>query len=227
MTSAARAPLRVAVFASGSGTTFQALLEFSRSETPQKWEVALLVTDRDRPGAVERAEAVGVAWIHVPVNGRDVADVERETLAILEESSVDLVALAGYLRLVPEGVVTRYDGRILNTHPSLLPAFGGQGMYGMRVHEAVVKAGVRVSGPTVHMVDRDYDRGRPLAQWPVPVLASDDAKALAARVQAVERTLYPRVVDHVVDALRADRPVGPYPMQGDTFTLNPSKKAAS
>jgi phosphoribosylglycinamide formyltransferase/phosphoribosylglycinamide formyltransferase-1 len=108
-------------------------------------------------------------------------------------------------------VVHRYAGRIINVHPALLPGFGGPGMYGARVHEAVLAAGVTVTGVTVHFVDEEYDRGTIIAQWPVPVLQGDDARSLAARVLRVEHLLYPRVVDAVAGGAvtlagcRADR----------------------
>jgi phosphoribosylglycinamide formyltransferase 1 len=104
------------------------------------------------------------------------------------------VVLAGYLRLVPAEVVRTYAGRIVNVHPALLPAFGGTGMYGARIHRAVLEAGVTVTGVTVHYVDEIFDHGRIIAQWPVPVLAGDTETALAERVLRVEHALYPRVV---------------------------------
>jgi folate-dependent phosphoribosylglycinamide formyltransferase PurN len=117
--------------------------------------------------------------------------------AMLEElvlARADIVVLAGFLKLVPEPVVRAYRGRILNIHPALLPAFGGNGMYGQRVHEAVIRSGVRISGATVHIVDEEYDHGAIVAQWPVPVLEGDDAESLAARILAVEHRLLPDVV---------------------------------
>ncbi len=215
------APLRVAVFASGSGTTFQALLDYSRSRETQ-WAVQLLVTDRDRPGVVSRAEAAGVEWRQVRDRDREPSDVARETLALLNQAEIDIVLLAGYLRLVPEAVVVQYRGRMLNTHPSLLPAFGGPGMYGRHVHTAVVESGARISGPTVQLVDLEYDRGLPLGQWPVPVLAHDDASSLAKRVQVAERRLYPLVVDHLASALLDGRTVTPLPFAGSAFAITPS-----
>ena len=116
---------------------------------------------------------------------------------LLRANEIDLVVLAGYLRLVPPEIVAKYDGRIVNIHPALLPAFGGPGMYGMRVHHAVVESGARVTGATVHFVNDVYDRGRIIAQWPVPVFSSDDAGTVAARVLRVEHILYPRVVQGV------------------------------
>ena len=105
-------PSRVAVFASGSGTTFQALVDHTRSQGGP-WQVALLITDRERPGAAERAEVAAVPWVHIPVSEREASDVERETLQALDSARIDLVALAGYLKLVPAGVVSRYAGRML------------------------------------------------------------------------------------------------------------------
>jgi folate-dependent phosphoribosylglycinamide formyltransferase PurN len=117
--------------------------------------------------------------------------------SLLDREKIGLLALAGYLRRIPDAVVRRYAGRMVNVHPALLPAFGGAGMYGKRIHEAVLAAGVRVTGVTVHFVDEEYDRGPIIAQWPVPVLAGDDASTLAARVLRVEHLLYPRVVNEV------------------------------
>jgi folate-dependent phosphoribosylglycinamide formyltransferase PurN len=120
--------------------------------------------------------------------------VEQGLFQVLEASGAGLVILAGWLRLIPSNVVRAFRGRMINIHPALLPAFGGPGMYGRRVHEAVVASGVRVSGATVHFVDEVYDRGAIIAQWPVPVLEGDDAEALAARILEVEHRLLPAVV---------------------------------
>jgi phosphoribosylglycinamide formyltransferase 1 len=110
---------------------------------------------------------------------------------------VDLIALAGYMRHVPPEVTRAYHGRVVNVHPALLPSFGGPGMYGARVHRAVLSADASESGPTVHFVDDVYDHGAVIAQWPVPVLRDDDEHALARRVLRAEHLLYPRVVDAV------------------------------
>jgi folate-dependent phosphoribosylglycinamide formyltransferase PurN len=124
---------------------------------------------------------------------------------VLAEHGVDLILLAGYLRLVPEAVVTRYPQRILNIHPALLPAFGGAGMYGMNVHRAVIDSGNLESGATVHFVDEEYDRGSIIAQRSVPVNADDTPGDLAARVLEVEHCLYPEAVDHLCEAILAGR----------------------
>jgi formyltetrahydrofolate-dependent phosphoribosylglycinamide formyltransferase len=195
--------LRAAVFASGGGSNFQALLDHQRAESA--WSVVLLVCDRDDAGAIDRAAAASVPAVVIRTSRRDDAEVARETLQTLARHRVDLILLAGYLKLVPRQVVAQYARRILNIHPALLPAFGGKGMYGRRVHEAVIESGAPESGATVHYVDDEYDRGPIVAQQRVPVLAGDTPEALAARVLAVEHELYPAAVDHVCEALAAGR----------------------
>jgi phosphoribosylglycinamide formyltransferase 1 len=223
----AHRPFRAAVFASGSGSNFQVLTESAREGRGERiWEVALLITDKEGVEALDRAEALGVPSRVVPVGGRPLDDVGRELLAALEGARIDLVLLAGYLRLVPPEVVRAFRGRMLNLHPALLPAFGGKGMYGIRVHEAVLEAGVRVTGATVHLVDEEYDRGPILAQWPVPVLARDTAGDVARRVGAVEHRLYPAAVESLVRALAAGAEPETLPRAapgrpGEHFRLDP------
>jgi phosphoribosylglycinamide formyltransferase-1 len=155
----------------------------------------------------------------IPVKGRDPGEIAEETLQALLESKVDVIFLAGYLRLVPAPVVQRFQGRILNIHPALLPSFGGKGMWGRHVHQAVLDAGSRVTGPTVHVVDEVYDRGLILAQWPVPVRNDDTPETLAARVLAVEHRLYPEVAAHLCRSLQEGRPLRPLEPSGGSFVL--------
>jgi folate-dependent phosphoribosylglycinamide formyltransferase PurN len=145
--------------------------------------------------------------------------VSGDTLAALGEHDIDVVLLAGYLKLLPAPVIEAYRGRILNVHPALLPSFGGKGMWGMHVHRAVLASGARISGPTVHFVDEEYDQGSIIAQWPVPVLPGDSAEELAARVLAAEHWLYPRAADHVCRALSDGRAAGPFAPPGESFEL--------
>ena len=184
---------RIAVLASGGGTNLQSILDhFDRLGQRRNGDVVLVASDRGDAGALERARRRGIPAATLATR-RNPGDAHIADL--LEEHSIDLVALAGYLQLVPADVVRRYAGRMVNVHPALLPSFGGPGMYGRRVHQAVLDAGAVVSGATVHYVDEIYDHGRIIAQWPVPVLAGDDAASLTARVLRVEHTLYPRVLD--------------------------------
>lgn len=186
---------RLALLASGGGTNFLALADYLDSLGDRRGgEIVVVASDRPAAHALERARTRGIPTRTL----RTRANPEGAELgAVLDEFRVDLVVLAGYLRLVPSDVVHRWAGRIVNVHPALLPAFGGAGMYGQRVHQAVLDAGVKVTGVSVHFVDEHYDRGTIIAQWPVPVLAGDDATTLAARVLRVEHLLFPRAVDAV------------------------------
>ena len=185
---------RIAVLASGGGSNLQAILEhFERLGERRGGDVVLVASDRENAGALERATRRGIPIGLLPGKTRPGADLD----ALLHEHAVDLVVLTGYLKLIPQPVVARFAGRIINVHPALLPAFGGPGMYGQRVHHAVIDSGARVTGVTVHFVDEVYDNGRIIAQWPVPVFPADDAGTLAARVLRVEHLVYPRVVDAV------------------------------
>jgi phosphoribosylglycinamide formyltransferase-1 len=184
-------PARVAVLASGGGSNLQALLDRFRDAATAR--VARVIGSRGGIGALERAERAGVPAAVVDARALG-PDAFRERLAA-ELEGIDLVVLAGWLQLVPVEVVARFHGRMLNVHPALLPAFAGKGMYGMRVHRAVIAAGVRVSGATVHLVDERYDEGAIVAQWPVPVLPGDTPEALAARVLAVEHRILPLAVE--------------------------------
>lgn len=211
-----RGPIRAAVFASGSGSNFQALLDRERSGG-SSWETVLLISDRDSAGALERARQANVPSRVVPFRHRTSEEIDDDLCRELEDAQVEVIFLAGFLRLIPPGVIHEYRNRILNIHPALLPAFGGQGMWGMNVHRAVIDAGARISGPTVHLVDEIYDRGRILAQWPVPVLAGDSAEALAARVLATEHRVYPEVAEQVCRALREERPIAALDPRDDDF----------
>lgn len=180
-------PMRVAVAVSGRGSNLEALL--ASLGNGDEARVVLVLSDRADAPALERARARGVAAVAL-TDWRS----GDEWLAALTEHSVDLLVLAGFLKLVPSGVIARYRGRIINVHPALLPAFGGKGMYGIRVHEAVLASGATESGCTVHLVDEEYDRGMILAQARVPVLPGDTPQSLASRVLEQEHRLLPAVV---------------------------------
>ena len=182
---------RIAVFASGNGSNLQAILDHFDGPAFGVAEVALVVSDKPTAGALDRARARDIP-AHV-VHHADAPAIER----LLDALRIELVVLAGYLKFVPAEVVRAWHGRILNVHPALLPAFGGPGMYGLRVHAAVLAAGARTSGPTVYFVDEQYDHGPVIAQEQVPVLPGDTPQALAARVLEAEHRLYPRVIADV------------------------------
>lgn len=179
--------MRVAVAVSGRGSNLEALVRALDVDAPAR--VVLVLSDRPDAAALDRARAHGIATELLP----DPAD-GADWLAQLDRHRVDLVVLAGYLRLVPAAVIDRYRDRIVNVHPALLPAFGGRGMYGHHVHAAVLRSGLPESGATVHLVDEVYDRGAILAQARVPILPGDTEERLAARVLEVEHRLLPAVV---------------------------------
>jgi phosphoribosylglycinamide formyltransferase-1 len=161
--------------------------------------VVLVISNRQEAGGLAVARAYGIPT-HVL---NDISD-PAEWLRVLAGAEADLVVLAGYLKRVPDEVVEAWRGRILNIHPALLPRHGGPGMYGHRVHEAVLASGESVSGATVHLVTEEYDRGAILGQAEVPVLPGDTPDELAARVLAVEHRLLPAAV---LAAAAAGRPV--------------------
>ena len=168
------------------------------------YRIELLVTDRPCM-AEERARAMGRAVCRIDFDD-DAAG--GELLLLLARHRAEGILLAGFLKLLPAAVCRAYRDRILNIHPALLPAFGGQGMYGHHVHEAVLRSGATLSGATIHFVNERYDEGTILAQWPVPVGPGDSADTLATRVLEVEHTLYPAAADALARAVLDGWPGG-------------------
>jgi phosphoribosylglycinamide formyltransferase-1 len=186
-------PSRLAVLASGRGSNLQAIIEhFDNLARERVAKIVLVASNRpDSPALIRAATA------SIDVAAFNPNDDGSELLALLQKFRVDLVVLAGYLKRIPPKVINEYAGRIINIHPALLPAFGGEGMYGSRVHEAVIAAGVQETGVTVHLVDDEYDRGPIIAQWHIPIYESETSDSLAARVLNVEHAVYPRIVEMV------------------------------
>lgn len=196
--------LRIAVAISGRGSNLRALLEALGPKAPA--EVILVLSNRPDAAGLELARQRDI-----PAEVLEDPTSARGWLARLARHAVELVVLAGYLKLVPLEVISAYRGRIINIHPALLPAFGGPGMYGHRVHQAVLASGARESGATVHLVDEVYDRGEVLGQARVPVLPDDTPQTLSARVREAEHRLLPAAV---LAAALAGRPVRiPEPME--------------
>jgi len=193
-------PSRLAVLASGRGSNLQAIIDhFENISRERIANVVLVASNRpDSPALIRAATA------SIDIASFDADDDGDQLLNLLQRFRVDLVVLAGYLKRIPPKVVREYSGRILNIHPALLPDFGGEGMYGARVHEAVIASGARESGVTVHVVNDEYDRGPIVAQWRVPVEPDDTAENLAARVLSVEHVVYPRVIEMVAILLNVE-----------------------
>lgn len=192
---------RIVILASGSGSNAERIMAyFAGSEVAR---VVAVVSDRRGAGVFARAAGFGVEGVWLSPKLRE---APGGLLGVLRERSADLVVLAGYLRLVPEDVVAGFPGRVINIHPALLPHYGGPGMYGRHVHEAVVAAGERVSGITIHLADEVYDRGRVLFQATTPVPAGADAEALAKAVLLLEHRHFPHVLAAYARQLNASMP---------------------
>jgi len=179
--------LRIAVLASGAGTTLQAVIDACENEDIDG-TVVLVISNNSGSGAITRARRHTIRHMHLSSRTHpDPAALDRAIRDALKSRSPDVVLLAGYMKKLGPETLAAFAGRVINTHPSLLPKFGGQGMYGSRVHRAVLDAGEPFTGVSVHLVDADYDTGPVLAQREVPVEPDDDADTLAGRVQDVER----------------------------------------
>ncbi|MCX6145324.1 MAG: phosphoribosylglycinamide formyltransferase [Ignavibacteriales bacterium] len=183
--------MNIGVFASGRGSNFQAILSaIERGILPAR--VTVLLSNKIDAGAFEIANAYSLPTVHLSQKQfADEALYAAAMLEVLRSHNVELIALAGYLKKIPTIVVREFRDRILNIHPALLPSFGGQGMYGHHVHEAVLASGVKLSGATVHLVDEEYDRGPIVLQRTVAVDELDTPETLAAKVLKVEHEIYP------------------------------------
>jgi phosphoribosylglycinamide formyltransferase-1 len=190
-------PLRIGVLASHEGTTLQAILDAcAAGEITAR--VVTVISNNSDSGALRRARVAAAEAVHLSSKTHpEPGALDGAIIAALTAQQADVVMLAGYMKKLGPALLERYRGRILNTHPSLLPKFGGHGMYGMHVHEAVLRAGETESGPSVHLVDAEYDTGRVLAQAQVPVETGDTPETLAQRVQAAERRLVVAVLGQI------------------------------
>ncbi len=202
-------PIRIAVFASGRGSNFQAIQRTLLSMEQPPARIVLCISNNPAPGAFEYAAGEGIETMRLSPKMFDAADEYARVLSeTLRRYGVEMIVLAGYMRKLPGNVVQEYRGRIFNIHPALLPEFGGEGMYGARVHEAVIASGAAESGASVHLVDEEYDTGPVVAQERIPVREGETPETLAARVLEVEHRLFPRVVIETARRLLNDRSTG-------------------
>ncbi len=188
---------QIAVLASGAGTVLQAIVDGCASGQLAA-DVCLVISNNSGSGALQRAARHAIPFRHL--SGQTHVDPAALDLAILEallDHRADLVFLAGYMKKLGPRTLSRFQSRILNTHPALLPKFGGLGMYGARVHAAVLASGESVTGVSVHRVEGDYDTGPVVAQCEVPVLSGDDVETLSARVQKRERQFVVETLDRI------------------------------
>jgi len=186
----------ISILASGAGTNAENIIRYFSNG--KKAKVTLVLSNKPQAKVLERAAALGVdAFFFDRAQFYETGEV----LMMLRRRETDLVVLAGFLWLVPEDVIESFRGRIINIHPALLPLYGGKGMYGDRVHRAVLDAGCSESGITVHYVNEHYDSGDIIFQAKCPVLPGDDVNSLAARVHGLEYVHYPRVIENLVEGM--------------------------
>ncbi|MGG1662632.1 phosphoribosylglycinamide formyltransferase [Brevibacillus sp. NRS-1366] len=186
---------KLAIFASGSGSNFEAIVQAVQDGRLGGVEVALLVCDKPGAKVLERAERLGIsAFVFQPKEYADKASFEAEIVAQLQKLDISLVVLAGYMRLVGETLLSAYEGKIINLHPSLLPAFPGKDAIGQ-----ALDYGVKITGVTVHLVDAGLDTGPIIAQLPVAVQETDTKETLAARIHEVEHGLLVEVIGLLVE----------------------------
>ncbi|RKX22277.1 MAG: phosphoribosylglycinamide formyltransferase [Candidatus Zixiibacteriota bacterium] len=193
---------RIAVFISGGGSNLQSLIDASESGR-LSGKIVLVISSRDNAYGLERAFNAEIdTFVYKVKNYAAKEDAYRDLMEMLEEYEVEYIALAGYLKLLPVPIVRQYKNRITNIHPALLPKYGGSGMYGHHVHEAVIKAGEKESGATVHIVDEIYDHGKILMQQKVSVSPEDTPESLAAKVLKIEHQIYPKALDKLIRETR-------------------------
>lgn len=186
---------RILILASGEGTLFEAIAKRCLAGEVAA-EVVALITHKEGTGAEMKALGLGVPVIVVnPMDFSDTNDWDRQLFHALESLAPDLIVLAGFTKKLGPVVIEQFFGRIINSHPSLLPKFGGEGMYGRYVYEAILRAQESLTGITVHWVTENYDEGPPLAQLEVAVEPNDSIESLMTRVKAAEREFYPKVID--------------------------------
>lgn len=186
----------IAIFASGSGTNAENIIRFFEQNASTK--VSLVLSNKGDAYVLERARRLGVPSVAVPKDGW----VDGQTVVnLLKEYQIGFIVLAGFLLRVPEDLLHAYPNRIINIHPALLPKFGGKGMYGDRVHEAVVAAGEQESGITIHYINEHYDEGDIIFQAKCPVLPGDSPEDVAQKVHTLERKHYPFIIVKVLDEL--------------------------
>lgn len=181
---------RLALLASGNGTNVANFIRYF--DRHSKIEIALVVTNNPDAFVLERARAAGIP--SAVIRGAQWKDVDFLS-GFFSGNDIDMIVLAGFLLLIPSGLVKRFEGRMVNIHPALLPRFGGKGMFGMRVHQAVIESGARESGITIHYVNEEYDQGAIIYQEKIDIREGETPESLASRIHELEYRHYPRVVE--------------------------------
>jgi phosphoribosylglycinamide formyltransferase-1 len=187
--------LRIAVLVSGGGTNLQSIIDHVEQGKIEA-RIEAVISNNSKAYALERARRHNITALHMSAKKFGSQEkLDEELLNLFETKGIDLIVLAGYMKLLSPVIIRRYHGRIINIHPGPLPEFGGEGMYGLKVHEAVLSAGLKETCATVHVVDEIYDHGPILLRGRVPVLPDDTPETLAARVLKVEHRILPEVIN--------------------------------
>jgi phosphoribosylglycinamide formyltransferase-1 len=190
---------KLAVFASGGGSNLRAIYNATRGGVLSGAEIQVVISNNSKCGALEFAHKKNISAEHISaVKYGSVEKAEEKILQVLQENDIELVVLAGYMKKLPSAVVGKYKGRIVNIHPALLPKYGGEGMFGLNVHKAVLASGDAESGSTVHFVEGEYDTGAIIMQERCPVLAGDSPESLQHRIKDIEHALYPKAIMKVL-----------------------------
>lgn len=184
---------KIAIFASGSGSNAENLVRYFKNHTVI--QINMMVSDRSKAYVFERMQQFSIPSFY-----RDTEAFENgSVLKLLKEREIDWIVLAGFLKLLPEAITTAYPNKIVNIHPALLPDFGGKGMYGKHVHEAVINAGVTKTGITIHYVNEHFDEGEIIAQYETAVLPDDTAATIAEKIHNLEMKWFPATVEKIID----------------------------
>ncbi len=195
--------MNICIFASGAGSNFQAILN-AKSKGVIQSKIRLLITNNSKSGAVEIAKNYSVEVVHISRKlypDLDHVQYSKIFISVLKKFEIDLIVLAGYMKKIENEIVSEYRNRIINIHPALLPSFGGENMYGINVHNAVIESGVKVSGLTIHFVNEDYDRGKIIFQKCVEIDDNDDAFSLQKKILKYEHESYPEVIKRIENGL--------------------------
>jgi phosphoribosylglycinamide formyltransferase-1 len=185
--------IKIAIFASGSGTNAENIINYFKESKLVK--VGLVLSNKNNAYVLERASKLNVNYSVFSANELVTTSIIDE---ILQQQNIDIIVLAGFLLKIPKRLLEKYPSKIINIHPALLPNYGGKGMYGMNVHNAVIEAGEKESGITIHLVDEIYDNGKILFQAKCPISQTDTPDDLAAKIHSLEQLHFPRVIEEYI-----------------------------
>jgi len=193
---------KLAVLVSGGGSNLQSIIDQTKNGILKDIaEVVIVISNNPSAYGLERAKKGNIKAVALDYKNMNKQDYDDQMYKLIKESGADIICLAGYLKKISDKIVKEYKSRILNIHPALLPKFGGKGMYGHFVHEAVVKAKEKKSGPTVHYVDENYDTGSIILQKEVPIYETDTPEDVAKRVLVQEHIIFPQAIKKVIESL--------------------------